>query len=95
MTTEQRVYDGDRAREVLENEVFQQVFADLATEITEQWKKSPARDEEGRHELWLMQSLLSKLQTMLQTTLDTGKLARLDLEHKRTLAQKARNWAGL
>jgi hypothetical protein len=95
MTPEQRVYDGDRAREVLDNEVFQQVFADLATEITEQWKKSPARDEAGRHELWLMQSLLSKLQTMLQTTLDTGKLARLDLEHKRTLAQKARNWAGL
>jgi hypothetical protein len=95
MTPEQRVYEGDRAREVLENEVFQQVFADLATEITEQWKKSPARDEAGRHELWLMQSLLSKLQTMLQTTLDTGKLARLDLEHKRTLAQKARNWAGL
>jgi hypothetical protein len=95
MTPEQRVYDGDRAREVLENEVFQQVFADLATEITEQWKKSPARDEAGRHELWLMQSLLSKLQTMLQTTLDTGKLARLDLEHKRTLAQKARNWVGL
>jgi hypothetical protein len=95
MTIEQRVYNGDRAREILENEVFQQVFADLATEITEQWKKSPARDEEGRHELWLMQSLLTKLQLMLQTTLDDGKMARVDLEHKRTLAQRAKSLVGM
>lgn len=95
MTPEQRVYNGDRAREIIENEVYQQVFADLATEITEQWKKSPARDEAGRHELWLMQSLLSKLQAMLQTTLDTGKLARLDLEHQRTLAQRAKSLVGM
>jgi hypothetical protein len=94
-TLEQRLYNGDRAREILENEVFQQVFEDLSTEITEQWKKSPARDEAGRHELWLMQSLLTKLQAMIQETLDTGKLAAKELEHKRTLAQKARNWAGL
>lgn len=95
MTPEQRTYNGDRAREVLDNEVYQQVFADLATEITEQWKKSPARDEAGRHELWLMQSLLSKLQAMLQTTLDTGKLARLELQHKQTLAEKARRLVGM
>lgn len=95
MTIEQRIYAGDRAREVLENEVFQQVFKDLHTEITEQWKKSPARDEEGRHELWLMQSLLSKLELMLQSTLDSGKLARLDLQHERSLAERAKSALGL
>lgn len=95
MTPEQRVYNGDRAREVLENEVYQQVFHDLKTEIAEQWTKSPARDLEGREKLWLMQSLLSKLEAMLQTTLDTGKLARLDLDHKRTLAQRAKGLIGM
>jgi hypothetical protein len=39
--------------------------------------------------------LLSKLQAMLQTTLDTGKLARLDLQHQRTLAEKAKRLVGL
>jgi hypothetical protein len=95
MTPEQRAYNGDRAREILENEVYQQVFADLKTEITEQWTNSPARDEEGREKLWLMLSLANKLQAMLQTTLDTGKLARLDLEHQRTLAQKAKRLVGM
>jgi hypothetical protein len=72
MTLEQQIYDGDRAREVLENEAFQQVFADLSKEITEQWTNSPARDEEGREKLWLMLSLLNKLEAMLRTTLETG-----------------------
>jgi hypothetical protein len=94
-TLEQRLYNGDRAREILENEVFQQVFADYRTEITEQWMKSPARDVDGRERLWTFLAHLNKLETMIQSTLDTGKLAAKDLEHRRTIAQKARNWAGL
>jgi hypothetical protein len=42
-----------------------------------------------------MQSLLSKLETMLQSTLDTGKLARLDLEHKQSLADRAKSALGM
>ena len=95
MTPEQRAYNGDRAREVLENEAYQQVFTDYRTEITEQWTKSPARDAEGREKLWLILSMLNKLEAMLKTTLDTGKLARLDLQHKQTMAQKAKSLIGL
>lgn len=94
MTPAPRIYAGDRAREVLENEVFQQVFTDYRTEITDQWTKSPARDLEGREKLWLMLSLLNKLEAMLQSTLDTGKLAKLDLEYKRTLAERAKSLVG-
>lgn len=95
MTPEQRTYNGDRAREVLENEVFQQVFADYRTEITEQWMKSPARDVDGRERLWTFLAHLNKLQAMLQTTLDTGKLARLELQHKQSLAQRAKGLIGM
>jgi hypothetical protein len=95
MKLEQRLYNGDQARLVLENEVFQQVFADYKAEITEQWTKSPARDMEGREKLWLMLSMLNKLEAMLKTTLDTGKLAQLDLEHQRTLAQRLKASVGL
>jgi hypothetical protein len=88
MNLEQRLYNGDRAREILENEVFTQVFDDIETEILTQWKSSPARDLEGREKLWQLLSLLGKLKSTLQTTLDTGKLAKLELEHKRSLAQR-------
>ena len=82
MTLEGRIYNADRAKEVLENEAFQQVFADAKQEITEQWTKSPARDQEGREKLWLMLSLLNKLEAMLQSSLDSGKLAKAELQHQ-------------
>jgi hypothetical protein len=95
MTIEQRIYDGDRARELLENEVFQQVFADYKQEITDRWMKSPARDEEGREKLWTFLAHLNKLELMIRTTLDSGKLAVKDLEYQRTMAEKAKGWIGM
>lgn len=92
MTIEERIYKADRAREVLENEAFAQAFEDLTTEITEQWKKSPARDEEGREKLWLMLSLLNKVEGILKESLTDGKMARADLEHFRSKAEKEKAW---
>lgn len=95
MTLEKQIYDGDRAREVLENEVFQQVFADYRTEITKLWMESPARDRDGRESLWTYLAHLNKIEMMLKTTLETGLLRRKDLEHKRTMAKRAKSLIGL
>ena len=91
MEIEQRIYQGDRAREVLENEAFQAAFTDIENEVMQQWRNSPARDQEAREKLWLMMSLLGKLKVTLQTTMETGKLAKLDLEHKRSLLARAKD----
>lgn len=91
MEIEQRIYQGDRAKEVLDNEAFQNAFTDIENEVMQQWKNSPARDQEGREKLWLMISLLGKLKVTLQTTMETGKLAKLDLEHKRSLLARAKD----
>lgn len=88
MTPEQRIYNGDRANEVLENEAFQQAFDDIENEVIEQWKNSPARDEAGREKLWTYLMLLKKLKAQITTTLETGKLAKLDLEHKKSLKER-------
>jgi hypothetical protein len=90
MELSQRIYQGDRAREVLENEAFVQAFADIEQELTDTWKTSPARDESGREKIWLMLSLLGKLKSTFQTSLETGTLAKLELQHKQTLAERAR-----
>ena len=92
-TIEQRIYAGDRGREVLENEAFAQVFTDIENEITEQWKNSPARDEDARQKLWQYLSMLRKVKAQLESSLETGRLARIELDHKRSLAERAR--AGL
>lgn len=89
-TIEQRIYDANRAKEVLENEAFIAAFADTENEVIEQWKNSPARDNEGREKLWAYLSLLRKIKAHLTTSLETGRLAELDLRHKQTLAERAK-----
>ena len=89
---EQRLYSGDRAREVLENEAFIAAFEAIEKEVIDQWTNSPARDEAGREKLWSYLHLLRKVRTHLQSTLETGKLAQLELQHQQTLTDRARGW---
>jgi hypothetical protein len=87
-TIETRIYDGNRAREVLENEVFQAVWTDIEKEWTDAWMNSPARDEAGREKLYQYVMTLRKLKAQITTTLETGQLAQLDLQHKQTMADR-------
>ena len=90
MTPEERIYRGARAKEIIESDVFQDAFTAIETEVIEQWKNSPARDEAGRQSLWQYLKLLEKLRANLQSTMETGKLAQLDLLHKESLRDRLR-----
>lgn len=94
-TLEKRIYDGDQARLVLENEAFTAAMADLRQEIMEQWKNAPARDHEGRESLWALYKLSEKFEAHLTTSLETGVMAKLDLKHRQSLLEKARSAIGL
>jgi hypothetical protein len=95
-TLEQRLYAGDRARELLENEAFIDAFKTIEDDIITQWKQAPARDAEGRERLWNYLALLTKLRSQITVTLETGRLAQLELEHKHTVAQRLKNgWTSL
>jgi hypothetical protein len=95
MTLEQRLYNADRAREVLENEQFVQAFADIEKDLIESWRNIPASQEQRhmdmRERLHLSLTLLGKVKGTLEATLTDGKVAKLELEHKRTLAERARD----
>lgn len=93
-TLEQRLYEGNRAKEVLENEVFQAVFEDIQREVIETWTNSPARDQEGREKLWQYLTMLQKVKTQLTQSLETGKLAQLELQHKQSLWDRTKAGMG-
>lgn len=94
MTLEQRGYDGDQARLVLENEAFIRAFANIEQEHIEAWKNSPARDVEGRESLWKTVKLLHKLRLTLEAVMTDGKMARIELERQEELLAQDRR-AGL
>ena len=91
---EERIHAGGRAREVLENEAFQAAFAEIEQELVKQWTESPARDADGRERLWTYLQMLRKVRATLESTMQTGKLAKQELERRRTMKERMRDgWA--
>lgn len=90
-TIEKRIHDGARAREVLENEVFLDAFSAIENEVIEKWKTSPARDAEGREKLWAYLQLLQKVKAHLTSTMETGRLAQLEIAHKSGWLQRMKD----
>lgn len=91
----ERIYDGNRAKEVLENEQFQAAFDAVEQDIIDKWTNSPARDAAGRESLWQYLMLLRKVKAQLTGTMETGKLAELDLKHKQSMLDRVRTGLGL
>lgn len=79
---EQRIYDGDQAKEVLANPAFAQAFEDIKQEYINVWMNSPARDEEAREKLYLMVRLTCKLEETLKGMMADGKMARVQVEYE-------------
>lgn len=94
MTIEQRVYDGNRAKEVLENEVFQRVWTDIESGLIESWRNIPASDTtehvKARERLHLSLTILGKVKATIEQTMESGKLALADLDYqeKKKLSQR-------
>lgn len=86
----QRGYDAARAKDVLENEQFQRSFEMIEAEVLQQWKSSPARDAEGREKLWSYLQLMSKFKATLEATINSGRLAELDLQHRTALSEASK-----
>lgn len=96
MSLEANVHRGARAREILENEEFQAAYDAIEQELTAAWKTSPQRDADGREKLFLALTMLSKIKGALVSTLETGKLSKLELNHQNpTMQNQAREYLGM
>jgi hypothetical protein len=62
--------------------------------LTDEWQASPARDKEGRETLWLMLKTARAVHAHLKQIMETGQLATLQLEQKRSMLERARQWTG-
>ena len=77
---------GELAAEVLANEVYQDAYARLETEITKTWRD--AKDVETRERLHLMLGLLSKVRKVFDATVTSGKVASKALEMEQSRLQR-------
>ena len=87
MSTSEELRRGERARQIVENEIYTDAIAAVKQGIFDKWVSAPLRDREGHHELKLMLKLLGELTGYIQTTMDTGKLAQMQLESERRMTK--------
>lgn len=82
---------GAKAAAWLASEITRDVFEVLEADTLEKWKASPIRDDEGQRILRLKWQVLQEMRGHVKDIAETGKLAVKQLEHERTLAQRASN----
>lgn len=70
-----------RAQILLDDELLTQAFADIEATYLSEWENSPARDTEGREKIWMAIKMLRKVRGDLSTHVETGKMARSQLDN--------------
>lgn len=78
----------ERAAELLNNEVLGMALDVLEKEVVTLWEQCPARDKEGKEELWRLYKTSKKFRGVIMGYIQAGKLARLQPDL--TLMQKAK-----
>ncbi len=71
---------GDRARLLLDDDIFREACAKVEADIIEAWKTWKASDTEGRERLWLGLNMLGKIRQVLSDYATTGRHERRRIE---------------
>ena len=72
---------GQRAQELLDNELLSETLTAIEAEVIAQWEQCPARDTEGKEALWQLYKTAKKLRATLYGYVQTGKLATENMKH--------------
>jgi hypothetical protein len=87
MTPEQELQRAERARQILEDELFSSAVLAIESTLLIGIAKAPIKDREMREMLSIRYSVLHDLLGQLKTHMESGVLA------KETLRQRAVEWA--
>lgn len=71
---------GNRAKRILEDDLWLEAWATIEMEFLSAWRNSPARDEEGREAIWKMLKVAERVRSQLESHMMTGRLAEKELE---------------
>lgn len=77
--TAEAIRRAERAQAMITDPLFAEAWAEIAAELEEQWRTSPARDADGRERIWIMRRLLDKLRMVFVGHVEDGKIARANL----------------
>ena len=80
----QEVSQSNKARQLLDNPLFKEALNELKKLYAESLFNTGAKETETREKLWLAYNVVGKVEQHIKEILDTGKLAKKQLEDFRT-----------
>jgi hypothetical protein len=86
---------GELAQQVSDNEVFQEAFDTLEQQYTEALLNSAPGQTEDRERLYMAIQALRMVRGHVQTTMETGRMARKQLDELRAGQERKRGRFGL
>ena len=69
------IHLGNRAKAILEDEIFTDAVKKIEDRLNQEWLNSPLRDTEARGKIFLMRKMLETIINEITSVMDTGKLA--------------------
>ena len=75
MDLEKEQQRGQRAKAILEDEIFVEALQKIRQDLELQWLNSDIKDSEQRENIFLMRRMTEVVVMQLQSVLETGKLA--------------------
>lgn len=82
MEPSEELIRGEQARQVVENAIYAEAWQSVRDGIIYAWESAPIRDKEGHNELKLMLKLLTDVRRNIETTMQTGKMAKIQIERE-------------
>lgn len=86
MDTYSEVERGREAQKIIESQIYQEAFASVREAVTRKWRESALNDTAGMYELKVMDKVLSLVNGYLTETMQTGKMADIQLERDNKIA---------
>ena len=85
MNREDILQRAERAKALLNDRLLKESLDSIEAEIIERWEACPARDKDGREELWVYYKTAKKFRGILAQVIEQGKVAEFELERKKPL----------
>jgi phosphomevalonate kinase len=67
----------EHAKRLLNDELFNEAFDTLKTDLMERWHNSGSNESETRESLWLAIRLLDKVRGHVESIVETGHMAKI------------------
>jgi hypothetical protein len=82
---QQELTRSQQAQDLIDHPLMKEAFETIRQTYLKEWENSPARDSEAREKIWTYLKQLEAVKGHLLQTIETGKMARIEVERKSLL----------